>query len=154
MKWCMAVLAVLLLTMLGWMPFEGTDVATLEPAEMVYVYINKEEVCLQTDGGWSGSGKSVAEAVTDLHASTPGRVFLQTVDFLLVDKDSQKVLPQLFSYLRSGCGLALIDGRPELKNALAYLRTHRPGLTLQMYRAGAKNIPELILRGEEGYLIE
>ena len=154
MKWIIFLLAILLITALGWLPFWGSDVATLEPVEALYVYYNKEKVCIETDGGWFGKGKTVDEAVADLKESSSGQVFLQTVDFLLLGKGSEELLPMLYSHLRSGCSVCSVKEKPDLEKASAYLRTHRPGMTLQHYRAGKKEIPISIMKEERAYLYE
>ena len=154
MKWIISLIAILLITALGWLPFQGTDVATLEPAEALYVYYNKEMICIETDGGWFGKGETVDEAVADLKESSPGQVFLQTVDFLLLRKGSEGLIPMLYSHLRSGCSVCSVEEKPDLEKASAYLRTHRPGMTIQHYRAGKKEIPILIMEEERAYLYE
>ena len=154
MKWIIFLLAILLITALGWLPFRGSDVATLEPAEALYVYYNKEMICIETDGGWFGKGKTVDEAVADLKESSPGQVFLQTVDYLLLQEGSEEVLPALYPHLRSGCSVCSVKEKPDIEKASAYLRTHRPGMTLQHYRAGKKEIPILIMKEERAYLYE
>ena len=153
MRWLLSCLAILLIAVLGWLPFRGTDVATLEPAETLYVSLT-EQVRVETDGGWRGKGESVASAVADLKASAPGQVFLQTVDYLLLQKGSEDVLPALYPYLRSGCSVCFVEEKPNLEKASAYLRTHRPQMTLQRYRAGAKNIPILRVEEDGAYLDE
>jgi hypothetical protein len=154
MKWMICLLAVLLVAVMGWLPFEGTDVATLEPAETLYVYIDKEEVCVETDGGWFGKGKSVDAAVADLKESAPGQVFLQTVDYLLLKTGSEKLLPDLNAYLRSGCSVCQTEEKPDLEKASTYLRTHRPKRTLQDYQAGNTELPKLTMQEDRAYLDE
>lgn len=154
MKWILSLLAILLITVLDWLPFQGTDVATLEPAESIYVSIENEKVCVETDGGWLGSGKSVEEAVADLNKSAPGKVFLETVDYLLLKKGCENLIPALYSYLRSGCSVCLVEEKPDLQNVSEYLRAHRLSLTLQDYRAGNTKIPELRMEEDRGYLDE
>ena len=154
MKWIIFLLAILLITALGWLPFRGTDVATLEPAEALYVYYNKEMICIETDGGWFGKGKTVDEAVADLKESSPGQVFLQTVDYLLLQEGSEEVLPALYPHLRSGCSVCFVEEKPDLKKACAYLRVHKPNLTLQDFRGGDTEIPILTMEGDRTYFDE
>jgi hypothetical protein len=153
MKWITSLLAILLVAVLDWLPFQGTDVATLEPAEALYVSL-EEQVLVETDGGWFGRGETVEQAIADLKESSPGQVFLQTVDYLLLQEGSEEVLPALYSHLRSGCSVCRIEEKPDIEKASAYLRTHRPGMTLQHYRAGKKEIPILIMKEERAYLYE
>lgn len=154
MRWILSLLAVLSVVVLGWLPFQGTDVATLEPAETLYVCIKEESIWVETDGGWFGKGATAKEAIADLKESAPGQVFLQTVDFLLLQENSEQVLPQLYSFLRSGCCLCLTDEKPELEKTTTYLRAHRPGMTLQDYRVGETHIPKLTMQEDRAYLDE
>lgn len=153
MKWIASLIAILLVAVLGWLPFQGTDVATLEPAEALYVSL-EEQVLVETDGGWFGRGETVEQAIADLKESAPGQVFLQTVDYLLLQEGSEEVLPALYSHLRSGCSVCRIEEKPDVEKASAYLRTHRPGMTIQHYRAGKKEIPILIMEEERACLYE
>lgn len=153
MKWIESLIAILLVAVLDWLPFQGTDVATLEPAEALYVSL-EEQVLVETDGGWFGRGETVEQAIADLKESAPGQVFLQTVDYLLLQEGSEEVLPALYSHLRSGCSVCRIEEKPDVEKASAYLRTHRPGMTIQHYRAGKKEIPILIMEEERACLYE
>lgn len=153
MKWIASLIAILLVAVLDWLPFQGTDVATLEPAEALYVSL-EEQVLVETDGGWFGRGETVEQAIADLKESSPGQVFLQTVDYLLLQEGSEEVLPALYSHLRSGCSVCRIEEKPDVEKASAYLRTHRPGMTIQHYRAGKKEIPILIMEEERACLYE
>ena len=153
MKWIASLIAILLVAVLDWLPFQGTDVATLEPAEALYVSL-EEQVLVETDGGWFGRGETVEQAIADLKESAPGQVFLQTVDYLLLQEGSEEVLPALSSHLRSGCSVCRIEEKPDVEKASAYLRTHRPGMTIQHYRAGKKEIPILIMEEERACLYE
>lgn len=153
MKWIASLIAILLVAVLDWLPFQGTDVATLEPAEALYVSL-EEQVLVETDGGWFGRGETVEQAIADLKESAPGQVFLQTVDYLLLQEGSEEVLPALYAHLRSGCSVCRIEEKPDVEKASAYLRTHRPGMTIQHYRAGKKEIPILIMEEERACLYE
>ena len=153
MKWIASLIAILLVAVLDWLPFQGTDVATLEPAEALYVSL-EEQVLVETDGGWFGRGETVEQAIADLKESAPGQVFLQTVDYLLLQEGSEEVLPSLYAHLRSGCSVCRIEEKPDVEKASAYLRTHRPGMTIQHYRAGKKEIPILIMEEERACLYE
>lgn len=154
MKWILSLLAILLVTVLGWLPFKGTDVATLEPAEALYVSLEGEQILVETDGGWFGKGETVEEAVADLKESAPGQVFLQTVDYLLLQTESEALLPTLYAHLRSGCSVCFVEEKPDLAKASTYLRAHKPGLTIQHYRAGEKEIPKLTMEEDRAYLDE
>lgn len=153
MRWILSLLAILLVAGLGWLPFQRTDVATLEPAEAIYVSLG-EQILVETDGGWYGEGKTMDDAVADLKESSPGQVFLQTVDYLLLQKGSEELLPTLYTHLRSGCSVCFVEEKPDLKKACAYLRVHKPNLTLQDFRGGDTEIPILTMEGDRAYFDE
>lgn len=151
MKWILGLGIIVLISAFGWLPFKGTDVATLEPAEILYVALD-DGVLVETDAGWYGKGSTVEKAVVDLKEASPGQVFLQTVDYLILQRDSLELLPALYPYLRSGCIICLTEEKPDLQKAGKYLRSHKPEVTVLDVRAGNGRIPELFMEEERAYL--
>ena len=76
--WCAG--ALLLAAVLGGMPFVGTDIAKLHPAEVLRVQKTGDIIFVELDTGDSGKGKTLETAIQDLKESTPGKVFLETVE--------------------------------------------------------------------------
>ncbi len=150
MKWAAAVLLVLLL---GLMPFSGTDVAQLEPAELLYVTHRAGTVQVETDTGSMGMGKSLEAAIADLKKTASGQFFLETVDYLLLGQEAEQLMDGLYSYLRSGCAVCYGVGVEDLGAATAYLRIHQPDFTVRDYRAGSRTVPTLQLQEERLYLV-
>lgn len=151
MKWLLGIGGILCVIAFGWLPFKGTDVAMLEPAEILYVAF-EDGVLVETERGWYGKGATVEEAVQDLKTTSPGQVFLQTVDYLLVQQDSRFLLPDLYPYLRTGCMLCITEEKPDLQKAGQYLRAHRPAFTLLDVWTGNEKIPKLTMEEEKTYL--
>ena len=151
MKWLLGIGGILCVIAFGWLPFKGTDVATLEPAEILYVTFD-DGVLAETESGWYGKGATVEQAVQDLKNASPGQVFLQTVDYLLLQEESLSLLPALYPYLRTGCMLCITEEKPNLQKAGQYLRAHRPSFTVLDARTGNKQIPKLIMEEERAYL--
>lgn len=152
-RWLWYLAAVLLVEALGWMPFAGTDVAKLQPVEVIRVGVEDGLIRVETDTGGSGSGVDLAEAFADLKASAAGTVFLETADYLLVSHDAQSLLESLGAYLRPACGICLESGVADLEMVADFLSTHEPGMTLQEYRAGKQNLPELSVREGRMHLV-
>ena len=152
-RWLWYLAAVLLVAALGWMPFAGTDVAKLQPVEVIRVGVEDGLIRVETDTGGSGNGADLAEAFADLKASAAGTVFLETADYLLVSHDAQSLLEPLGTYLRPACGICLESGVADLETVADFLSTHEPGMTLQEYRAGKQNLPELSVREGRMYLV-
>lgn len=151
--WAWYIGAVVLVAALGWMPFLGTDVARLRPVELISVSREEAQVLVETDTGDSGRGRTLELALEDLHDSTPGEMFLETAEYLLITPDARSLLPELTKTLRPSCKVCLAEGPVDMEKAAAYLSVHEPELTLQDYRTGEKDIPILIMEGERGQLV-
>ena len=149
--WCAG--ALLLTAILGGMPFAGTDIAKLQPVEVLRVQKDGEMISVELDTGDSGKGATLEAALQDLKESTPGKVFLETADYLLINKEAETLLPSLAEHLRPACGVCLENGEAKLEEAAEFLGAHEPGLTLQEYRAGDHALQELVVREERMYLV-
>ena len=71
-----------LVTALGLWPTKAHDASELLPAQVLVVDASRGTVTVKADGGASGSGKSLGEALQDMRAHAPGELFLQTADTL------------------------------------------------------------------------
>ena len=152
-RWLWYLAAVVLVAALGWMPFHGTDVAKLQPVELLCVMADGGKVKVQTDTGESGQGAMLQEAVFDLKESTAGEIFLDTADFLLLSESALYLMDEMGAYLRPGCKVCLFTDAPETETAARFLRTHAPDKTLLDYRAGDCSLPRLIIQKERMYLV-
>lgn len=152
-RWLWYLAALLLVAALGWMPFTGTDVAKLQPVEVIRLSLEGDIIRVETDTGGSGSGTDLEEAFSDLKESTPGKVFLETADYLLLSREAQGLLEPLAAYLRPACSICLETGKAELETVADFLGAHEPGMTLQEYRAGKRELPELYAREGRMYLV-
>lgn len=151
--WAWYIGAVVLVAILGWMPFAGTDVARLQPVELIFVSQEENRVQVETDTGDSGRGQTLELALEDLYTGTPGEIFLETAEYLLITPQCRGLLPELTKTLRPSCKVCLTEGAADLEEAAAYLSVHEPRLTLQDYRTGDENIPLLITEGDRDYLV-
>ena len=133
---------------------ERTDVAELKPVEVVRVSCIGIQVCLETDTENIGRGNSIQEAVADLEKTSAGKIFLDTADFLLIVPGGEGYVLQLRDYLRPGCLICLEHGTGDLQKTAAYLRIHKPDLTLLEYEAGEKTVPILITEEERTELVQ
>ena len=152
-KWLFYVGAVVLVAALGYMPFHGSDVAALQPVELIRVDYDAGIIKVQTDTGDMGKGETVEAAFADLKSTTAGEVFLDTADFLLLGTDAMPLLQELTQILRPACRVCIVQGEVDLKAAAEYLRTRQENVTLQQYRTGKGNIPRLIMDKERMRLV-
>lgn len=149
--WCAA--ALVLVAALGGMPFMGTDIAQLQPVELLRVQRVGDLISVELDTGDAGKGTTLESALQDLKNNTPGKVFLETADYLLINAEAEALLESLAQYLRPACGVCLEAGEANLETAAKFLGTHEPGLTLQEYRAGDHALQKLVVREERMYLV-
>lgn len=129
------------------------DVAKLRPAELLYIYKEAGTVHVCTDMGDAGKGRDLAGAVEDMRQNTPGEVFLETAEYVLVTEETKPMLQELEKLLRPGTRVVLAAGPIEPETAAAYLRVHRPTAMLRDCLTGQRK-PEKLMRAGEKYYLE
>ena len=124
-------LALMALLLLG---RRGTDIGRLRPVEAVQLYEVDGIVFLKTDTGDLGWGLTLEQAIGKLRETTPGQIYLDTADFLLLEKGTEKYLPDLGCLLKKRTLLVYGEVGVDLKAAVEYLRIHKPSCRLGMGR--------------------
>lgn len=129
---------------------EASDVGELLPVELLYIY--KEDGCVrvETDTGNLGVGTDLKAALEDLKASTPGEIFLETANYLILSREAVPLLPQLWGILRPATEVCL--GVNADTKAAPFLAAHKPGVTLNDIRSGGRYLPTLVRREERYHL--
>ena len=151
-KWLLYAFALVVVAALGYMPFSGSDVADLQPVELIYVKTVENGIEVRTDTGDLGRGEILGQAFADLKATAVGEVFLDTADFLLIHQNDEALLQELTGILRPACNVCVIKEEIDMKAAAAYLRTGKTNVTLQQIRTGQGSAPLLILEEGRMYL--
>ena len=131
----------------------GRDVARIEPIQIVSLTSDDTHIILQTDTGARGSGISFSEALQDMYRTTPAYAFLDTAEYLLIEKDLEYLIPTLWETLRPACSLCWVEEHPDLEQAAAFLKIHKPQTALKDYLAGEKELPTLKTEGERMQLV-
>lgn len=112
-------------------PRQRSDVGTLRPVEVVQVYREHGAFVIATDTNDMGKGRTIQSAFRELKETTPGTIYLDTADFLLVEEGEKEVLPELKEVLKSSVKVCLSERKVDLKDAAAYLAVHSPKFTLE-----------------------
>lgn len=115
------ILYVLILALLLLAPVERLDVARLEPVQTVAVSIKEDAVLLQTDTENAGRGTDIDSAIENLEQATPGVIYLDTAQYLLVAEDAVACVEVLKQYLHPSVKVSLWDGEGSVQDAAKYL---------------------------------
>ena len=127
------ILYIVILGLLLIAPVNRLDVAKLEPVQTVAVDVSDGMVILTTDTGNSGQGENIKSAVDDLEAKTPGVIYLDTAQYLLVTAASKRYTKELEGYLRSSVKVSLWDGEGEVEEAAKFLSESRNLFSLRQW---------------------
>lgn len=130
----------------------GTEVSELEPVALVRITASSGSISIRTDTGAYGSGSDLEEAVTDLHRSSPARIFLDTAEYLIINEEGRQLLPELWDLLRPACKVCFGSGRLDLEQAREYLSVHPPENTLLDCLAEKREMQILTIRDGRGRL--
>lgn len=102
-------------------PVKPLDLAKLEPVQTVSVSYEQNQMILQTDTGSKGVGETVEAAIADLKKGTPGVIYLDTAQYLLLTKEAIPYMLGIENHLRDSVRVCLWDGKGSLKIADKYL---------------------------------
>ena len=102
-------------------PVERLDVAKLEPVQTVAVRVENRQLVIVTDTKNRGRGDSVAEAVADLKKNTPGVIYLDTAQYLLLTEDAVSCCEALKGHMGASVRVSLWDGKASVENAAKFL---------------------------------
>lgn len=146
-RWAWYLLALAAVAIVGGRPFSGDDVARLQPVEVIQVHAFKSGIQVLTDTGDFGVGATLEEAFADLKKVSPGKIFLETAEYVLVTPGAEELLLELSEYLRAGCGVCQAEGEVDLREVARYFTVHPPKVTLGDCRAEGQS-PQILLAQE------
>lgn len=150
-RWLLPV-ALLAVVIFGEDLFRGTDVAKMEPVELVWLMPARGGIVIQTDTGSDGWGKSVIEAVEDLKQTATGEIFLETAEYVLLSSLDEEILPELMALFRPSCKVLTVYGEAKAEDMALFLRSHQNDVTLLDWQTETKAPPVLVAKGERMYL--
>ncbi len=133
-------------------PSGERDISGLLPVELIYVGSVGGSVRVEADTGDFGVGADLDAALADMKAAASGEIFLETADYLIVTKETSRLLPQLEKFLRPATEVCMGIGADA--QAAKFLSAHKPGVTLNDLRSGRQSLPVLIRIGERYHLEE
>ncbi len=123
-------------------PGKNSDIAKLQPVELIAIREEANGIIIQTDTGDEGRGINVDEAMENLMRTTPGIVYLDTANYLLIKTGAEEYAKEMGGYLKTTVMLCKTDDDPDLKDAAMYLSVHKPEITYARWE-GNEKLPEL-----------
>ena len=112
---------VVILVLLFFAPLERLDVAKLEPVQTVAISMVDGQVVIQTDTKNKGQAENIQAAIDDLEKNTPGVIYLDTAEYLLVTEEVFSYTNAIEPYLRPTVKVCLWDGRGQVEEAAKFL---------------------------------
>ena len=112
----------MILALLYFAPVEGLDIDKLKPVQTVAVSVVNDRVVLETDTGNEGNGKNVVLALEDMEEHTPGVIYLDTAEYLLIAEGAEPAAEDLREYLKTNVLVSKWDGKGRVEDAEKYLR--------------------------------
>lgn len=128
------VLYAALLIPLFFVPLNRVNIADLLPVEAVAVYMDGEQIVLETDTEHKGTGKTAEKALAALKENTPAVVYLDTAEYLLVSADAVEQVENLRPYLKPSVKVCVCQAAGKVKNAVEYLEVHGDLVSLKTWK--------------------
>ena len=119
-----------------WAGKPGTDIGMLIPVETVFIQKLENEIVIETDSGDRGTGATMKQAAEDLKEKADGVIYLDTADYLILNREVEALLPQLQNNQKQEVFLCEADGQIDVQKATAFLRAHKPQLKLSDWSNG------------------
>ena len=125
-----------LLTAALLVPSNDVELGKMKSVETVSIRCEKGFVVVETDTEDMGSGETLTEALKDLEETTPGRIYLDTAQYLLIGGEAEGMVSQLKVMLKEGTRLCKREGEVDMKTVGEYLRHHTPEMKLKNWKQG------------------
>ena len=122
-NWTVMLLALLAFSVL---PSSGTELGELHPVSLLVIRSQGKNIQLLTDTLDSGIGETLDAALRNLEDTTPGHVFLDTVENLILTEQTQYLIPQLKRLLRPGVTVCNVESELNPETVPEYLNAHTP----------------------------
>ena len=130
------ILYIVILGLLFFAPLERLDVAKLLPVKAVAVYMQNDQVVMETDMAYIGRGDTALSALADLKERTPAVVYLDTAEYLLVDQAAVTQVDLLRQELKPSVKVCLCQAAGRVQETVKYLEIHSNLPKLSQWKEG------------------
>ncbi len=114
----------LIIAALFLVPLKRADIAKLRPVQAVAMYMEDNNIVLETDTGDLGRGENVLRALENLKEKTAAVVYLDTADFLLVAKNAVSRVGEMAQHIKQSVKVCVCEAAGRVKEAAQYLDVH------------------------------
>lgn len=118
------------------LPTKATDVGKLRPVQTLAVYKDGTDYVIETDTKDAGRGESIQLAIMDLKATTPGIIYLDTAQHLLVRRESD--LKEMQRHIKDSVQVYVYEGVPPMEKVSQFLTAHPTGISMKKWEKGTK----------------
>ena len=119
---------------LFFVPLNRVNIADLLPVEAVAIYMDGNQVMLETDSGHKGSGETTEEAIADLKENTPAVLYPDTAKYLLVAPNATWAAKGLGTYLKSSTKVCVCEAAGQVKTVVKYLEIRKDLPSLKSWK--------------------
>lgn len=127
---------------------QSADIGKLRPVQLISVYREDDWIVVGTDTGDLGRGFEIRDAIENLKGTTPGVIYLDTADYLVVNRDTENLIQELKEYLKGKVRVCLTEDDIALVDASEYLAAHPPRIRIRDWTPG-KALEILLRQGEK-----
>lgn len=118
------IICILIIAALCFVPLKRVDIAKLRPIQAVAMYMEDQQIVLETDTGDQGRGKRVLDALQNLKEKTAAVVYLDTADFLLVAENAISHVGELAQNIKQSVKVCVCEAAGRVKEVAQYLEVH------------------------------
>ena len=102
-------------------PVKPMNVGNLRPVQIIAVRKMNKWVMVETDTEDKGIGGTIAQALQNMKDRSDGVIYLDTAQYLLVEKDAEELIGDLSNALKPSVRLCIAADLEGLKKAVQFL---------------------------------
>ena len=119
-------------------PVKPMNIGNLRPVQIVSIQKLGSWFVIETDTEDRGIGGSARQALQNMKDRSDGVIYLDTAEYLLVEKGTEETVWEVASELKPTVRLCLAAKVDDLKKAVSFLKTKRELPKLKNWETGAE----------------
>ena len=119
-------------------PVKPMNVGNLRPVQIIAVRKMNKWVTVETDTEDKGIGGTITQAIQNMKDRSEGTIYLDTAEYLMVDKEAEDTIGELTKALKPSVRLCIAAEAKDLKKAARFLESHGGLPKLKHWKTGAE----------------